>query len=123
MNNKGYIRNNQIMMANPNPRSILLQANDVLGLSKVKSFLDSIERNSTSSRNAYSTGLRHFHNFITQKYPKFNAETILTALSNKINVYELLDSFVSNTLEIKKGITPKSVSFYITAIRSLSCIL
>ena len=38
--------------------------------------------------------------------------------NNEINVYELLDSFVSNILEERKGITPKSVNLYVTAIRS-----
>ena len=54
-----------------------------------------------------------------QKYPGHDCESILEYLaSNEINVYELLDSFVSNILEERKGIAPKSVFLYVTAIRS-----
>jgi integrase len=37
---------------------------------------------------------------------------------NRVNVYEFLDSFVSYILAIKPEITPKSLSLYLTAIRS-----
>ena len=99
-------------------RPILIESvkeDEFLKLSKVKVFLDSIERNSNNSRIAYSSGLRHLHNFIAQaheqRYSQFNAETILIPLSkNEINVYELLDSFVSFILQAKQNITPKSVA-------------
>jgi hypothetical protein len=88
-------------------------------LLKVKSFLDSIGRNSIKSKTSYFTGLRHLHNFVTSKYPEYNCESILEPLANnQINVYELLDSFISNLLEERKGITPKSLSLYVTTIRS-----
>ena len=88
-------------------------------LPKVKSFLDSIGRNSLKSKTSYFTGLRHLHNFVTSKYPGHDCQTILEPLSNnQINVYELLDSFVSNILEERKGITPKTLSLYVTSIRS-----
>ena len=92
---------------------------EFLKLYKVKIFLNSIQRNSNSPKIAYSAGLRHLHNFIIQKYPNFNAETILEQLlNNQINVYELLDSFVSRILEISKDMTPKTIGVYVTAIRS-----
>jgi integrase len=88
-------------------------------LPKVKLFLDSIGRNSKKSKRTYFTGLRHLHNFITQKYTQFDCESILEQLANgSINVYEMLDSFVSYILQERNGITAKSVSLYVTAIRS-----
>ena len=88
-------------------------------LPKVKLFLDSIGRNSLKSKTSYFTGLRHLHNYVTANYPGHDCESILEHLaSNEINVYELLDSFVSNILEERKGIAPKSVFLYVTAIRS-----
>ena len=88
-------------------------------LPKVKLFLDSIGRNSLKSKTSYFTGLRHLHNYVTAKIPGHDCESILEHLaSNEINVYELLDSFVSNILEERKGIAPKSVFLYVTAIRS-----
>jgi integrase len=54
-----------------------------------------------------------------QKYNGCNCETILQPLlENSVNVYELLDGFVSYILAIKPEITPKSLSLYLTAIRS-----
>jgi predicted transport protein len=54
-----------------------------------------------------------------EKYNSCNCETVLQSLlENRVNVYELLDSFVSYILIIKPEITPKSLSLYLTAIRS-----
>ena len=65
-------------------------------LPKVKLFLESIERNSRRSRTAYSCGLLHLSNFISDKYAKYDWETILQPLSeNKINIYEMLEGFIS----------------------------
>jgi len=41
-------------------------------LPKVKSFLDSIGRNSKKSKKAYFAGLRHLHHYITEIYPEYN---------------------------------------------------
>ena len=92
-------------------------------LPKVKMFLDSIGRNSLKSRKSYSTSLRHLHNFVisNSKYTGrgLDSQTILEPLlNNEINVYELLDSFVSYIIQERKGITPKSINLYMTAIRS-----
>jgi integrase len=49
----------------------------------------------------------------------YNCETILQPLSeNKVNVYELLDGFVSYLLSAKPGMTPKSIRLYLAAVRS-----
>lgn len=91
---------------------------------KVKIFLDSIARNSIKSKNSYSSGISLLQDFLSaedqrQKYNGCNCETILQPLLvNRVNVYEFLDSFVSYILAIKPEITPKSLSLYLTAIRS-----
>ena len=80
-------------------------------------FLSSIERNSLKSRNAYQNGLIHFQRFLSQKYPNYNLETILKPLAeNKINPYELLDSFISY-LQIS-NLTPSSIKLYMASVRS-----
>jgi hypothetical protein len=93
-------------------------------LPKVKTFLDSIARNSIRSKKAYSSGLSILQNFLNaeeqkQKYQRCNCETILQPLlENKVNVYELFDSFVSYVLVTKPEITPRTLSLYLVAIRS-----
>jgi integrase len=77
------------------------------------------------SMRSYSSALTHFQNFLFQnqgrngKYSKYNIETILKALSgNKINIYELFDDFISFLLTYREGITPKSISLYLSALKS-----
>ena len=43
---------------------------NTMKLSKISTFLNSIERNSASSKNAYSSGLFHVTNFISQRVLK-----------------------------------------------------
>ena len=91
----------------------------MIELPKPAAFLSSVERNSTSSKKAYSSGLLHLNNFILRHYSNYNLETILKPLlKNKINVYELFEGFVSYLLETRIGIAPKSISLYVTALRS-----
>jgi integrase len=93
-------------------------------LPKVKIFLDSIARNSLKSKRSYSSGISLLQNFLDveeqkQRYQGYNCETILLPLlENKVNIYELLDTFVSYVLATKPEITPKSLALYLTAIRS-----
>jgi integrase len=93
-------------------------------LPKVKNFLDSIARNSIKSKRSYSSGLTLLQTFLNaetqrQKYEGCNCESILQPLlENKVNVYELLDIFVSFVLATKPNITPRSLSVYLVAIRS-----
>lgn len=104
------------------------KTNGMETLPKIKTFLDSIARNSIKSKKSYSSGLTLLQNFLNeneneyqQKYQgcKYNCETILQPLlENKVNVYELFDSFVSYALASKPEITPKSLSLYISAIKS-----
>jgi integrase len=91
-------------------------------LPKVKAFLGSIARNSIKTKRSYSSGITLLQNFLNQnrqKYQACNCETILEPLlENKINVYELFDSFVSYMLATKPEITPNSLTLYIAALRS-----
>ena len=85
-------------------------------LPKVVSFLESIGRNSLSSKKSYASSLTHFNNFIIKNYPNYDCQNILDSLSkNEINVHEVLDSFISYLLQYRDGITPKSVSLYMTS--------
>jgi len=77
---------------------------------KVRTFLESIARGSKNSKASYEIGLKHLQCFLNSisssnnnnnsgandYYSCYDIETILLAQqSNKLNVYELLDSFVS----------------------------
>jgi integrase len=91
----------------------------MIKLPKPAAFLSSVERNSASSKKAYSSGLLHLNNFILRHYSNYNLETILKPLlKNKINIYEFFEGFVSYLLETRIGIAPKSISLYVTALRS-----
>ena len=89
--------------------------------SKVKSFLDSVARNSRSSKATYSCVINHFQNFLNQdqQYRGCNCETILKIiLENKISVYELLDHFVSFLVATKPDLTHQSIRLYVVVMRS-----
>jgi integrase len=101
----------------------LVAVNELLKIPHVKAFLDSTGRNSIKTRKSYASALAHLQNFLNQKYHGYNCETILKPLvENKINIYELLDSFVSYILMImtitNTKISSKSVTFYLAALRS-----
>ena len=101
----------------------LVAINEILKISYVKAFLDSVGRNSIKTRKSYASALAHLQNLLNQKYQGYNCETILKPLvENKISLYELLDSFVSYILMImtttKTKISSKSITFYLAAIRS-----
>ncbi len=118
---------------------------------KVRTFLESIARNSKSSKNTYEMGLKHFQYFLTQNcsnidtkynsknssnnnkivYHKkeeederyYNVETILDPLQDGIiNVYELIDAFVSYLLRIRQQdgspIAATSITLYVYSVRS-----
>ena len=92
-------------------------------LPKVKSFLDSIERNSFQSKRTYLSGIKHFQEFLNAKYSRKTVETILSSLNNdanileqKIDIYQLLNDFVSYLIQLNLSIP--SISLYIAAIRS-----
>jgi integrase len=116
------------MGANTLINSVLKAANymsirrQIEDLPKVKSFLQSICRNSKQSKKTYHTGIKHFQQFLNVKYPRKTVESILYFLNNdnvqehKIDVYELLDNFISFLIELNLSIP--SINLYIAAIRS-----
>lgn len=82
-------------------------------------FLSSILRNSLKSKYAYECALAHFQRFLVTRCTEYNIETILGPLSrNEINVYTVLDEFVSYLLNVNANLTPNSVNLYVAAIRS-----
>ncbi|MGC2682820.1 MAG: site-specific integrase [Candidatus Nitrosopolaris sp.] len=92
----------------------------ILETPKVKLFLDSIGRNSQGSKKTFGSILGVFQDFLTTKDGEnHNCETMIQTVSkNEINIYELLDAFVSYLLATRPNLTPKSISLYLTAIRS-----
>jgi integrase len=108
-----------------------------IDLPKVRTFLESVARGSINSKGSYEIGLKHLQCFLSsssssssnnnnsndyrhhQNY--YSIETILVALqSNTINVYELLDRFVSYLVRLPRQppIAPTSIALYIYAVRS-----
>jgi site-specific recombinase XerC len=98
---------------------------------KVKTFLESVARGSKNSKASYEIGLKHLQCFLnsissnsnnsTNDYSRYDIEAILLALqSNKLNVYELLDSFVSFLVNMphQPPIAPTSIALYVYAVRS-----
>jgi integrase len=87
-----------------------------IGFQRVVTFLSSIERN-LKSRYAYQNGLIHFQGFLSQKYPDYDLDTILKPLlEDKINRYELLDSFIAYLQTF--NLRPSSIKVYMTSVRS-----
>jgi len=87
---------------------------------KVKVFLESVARNSLKSKSTYAVALTHFDKFLSIK--NYTLESIIEALSkNHLDVYVLLESFVSYLLSLKNKeskLTPNSIALYLAAIRS-----
>jgi len=103
---------------------------------KVRTFLESVARGSKNSKSSYEIALKHFQGFLnsnsigssdndnnsTSDYCQhYNIETILTALqNNKLNVYELLDRFVSYLVNMphQPPLASTSIANYIYVVRS-----
>ena len=89
---------------------------------KVQDFLNGVARNSERTRKAYNVGLVHFQTFLCNddRYSEFTAESILLPVSkNQINVYTLIDNFVSYLVSKHKNkLSPNAVSLYVVALRS-----
>ena len=86
-------------------------------LPKVAAFLESVARNSEETKLAYHTAVVDFQKFLNQKYPHQTPETILRNLvSNKNNVYELLEGFVS--FETKRKLSIRTIRQRLHAMKS-----
>jgi integrase len=84
---------------------------------KVKTFLDSISRNSKGSEKAYAAGLVCFDNSLKEKYPNYNPDLILEPIKkNEINIYELFDNFIA--FLVNSGLSVSSIRLYVAAMRS-----
>ena len=87
-----------------------------------RAFLNSIGNNSTRTRKNYQTGLVHLQRFL---YNRFNGEhnvdsVIDLILHNQMNVYELLDNFVSyeGSKKNQEKNKPQSIKTHLVGIKS-----
>jgi integrase len=105
----------------------LLTRHRIEAFPKVKTFLDSIERNSRKTRSLYHLGLASFQSFLdTTKSTSTSTsnlvltlETILQPLAkNEIDLYELLDKFVSYLMTLSNRLSVNSMKVYLSAVRS-----
>jgi integrase len=86
-------------------------------LPKVSAFLESVARNSQETKMAYHSAIVDFQKFLDQKYPHETPETILGNLvSNKTNVYELLEGFIS--FETKRKLSIRTIRQRLHAMKS-----
>jgi integrase len=98
---------------------ILTTQEHITDYKTVNVFLSSMLRNCLKSKYAYQYGLTHFQKFLTQKYHQYNIETILKPLSkNKLDIYVVLDEFVSYLVDATLELTSNTIKLYITAVRS-----
>lgn len=87
-----------------------------------REFLESVARNSKSTQRAYAAGLLAFNKFLLKKEYEL-ANVIKSLQENEIDVYKLLNEFVSFMLEAKHPhsglpIAFQSIYSYMTAVRS-----
>jgi hypothetical protein len=121
----------QEVISTQKPKYKALRIASEIDFPKVRSFLESIARNSRNSKATYETGLKHFQRFLgassnnNNNYQNYNVENILSALqAGSVNVYELLDGFVSYFVvvhlshEQHQNIAPTSIFLYVYAVRS-----
>lgn len=101
-------------------QNILANAERIMDYKPVSVFLSSMLRNSLKSTYAYQYGLTHFQKYLTQRHPQYNIETILNALSSKteLDVYVILDGFVSYLAGATLKLTSGSIKLYLAAVRS-----
>jgi integrase len=86
---------------------------------KVQDFLNSVGRNSERTRNAYSFALGHFRKFLDDKYGyPTTIGNIIVKIKEGLDVYILLDSFVSYLMGLPKKLANTSIINYVGAIRS-----
>jgi integrase len=95
---------------------VLTQTKDIS--SQVNTFLDSIGRNSKNTKRSYKTSLNHFAEFLKSTKEKQTPDSIIPLLTKgKLNVYELLDQFVSYLTQ-QQNIAVESINLYMAAVRS-----
>jgi hypothetical protein len=66
------------------PKCIALRIASEIDFSTVRTFLESVARNSRNSKASYETGLKHFQRFLvgstTSNYQNYNVESIIPAI-------------------------------------------
>jgi integrase len=89
---------------------------------KSRAFLDTIGKNSIRTRSNYWTGLVHLQRFLYHRFNReHNVDSIIDLiLHNQINVYELLDAFVSfeSINESQERNNPQNIKTYLVGIKS-----
>jgi hypothetical protein len=92
---------------------------------KVRTFLESVGRNSVKTRKAYELGLKTLQRFLKQSYDsKENTESILDRVHrNEVNPYELIDGFVSYLVSLRQDhpdapLAPTTVALRVYTVRS-----
>ena len=85
-------------------------------------------RGSIKSKSAYEHGLTHFQKFLSIEYPRHNIESILKPLSNinsnngngeeGLNLYSILDEFVSYLVDSSLKLSSASIKLYMASVRS-----
>jgi integrase len=93
--------------------------NDVDSREKVAEFLRAAARNSERTGNTYSFALKHFSKFLDDRYGyPTTIGNITIKIKEGLDVYVLLDSFVSYLMSLPKKLTNTSIISYVGAIRS-----
>jgi integrase len=100
----------------------LLLLQQTISQQKVIDFLNSIARNSEKSKITYSLGLAHFQTFLHEHYkdanPNYTLENVIDRiLSNELNVYNLLDNFVSYLISLGR-LSTATITLQVAATRS-----
>ena len=94
---------------------------------KVKSFLDTVGRNSLKTRKNYETTLVHFQEFLNRKYDTGHTlQTILDMIvKNEFDIYRLFDNFIAfenSNVRTLRGremrVTPQTIRTILIGIKS-----
>jgi integrase len=89
-----------------------------------REFLGSKSRKSKATQRTYAAGLLAFHNFLDVKFTGYSIDSIIKPLQTKeIDVYKLLDAFVSYLMRAKHPQTQmplatRTIDIYMTAVKS-----
>lgn len=97
----------------------VLLTQETFSQQKVIDFLESISRNSQRSKDTYLIGLSHFQTFLHGRYANgYTLENIIDKiLSNELNVYTLLDNFVSYLMSLGR-LSTATITLQVAATRS-----
>jgi integrase len=97
--------------------------NNIMEMNIAKQFLESMARNSKSSKHTYAAGLTHFERFLNQT-GKTLQDIIKPLSTDAIDRYKLLNDFVAYLQTVKNennediGISLNSINVYVAVVRS-----